>query len=365
MLHPDEKAGWKNRGLRDRGRLYEVKDVFETLDDTGTTYDEAKTALNAHFQPQVNVTYQRHLFRKSSQTDTETVSQFVVRLKQQQQQNKNKNETCQYSEETNNVIRFQVVDKCRCLSLRKTLYTQNEISRLPVYWNLHRQRKQARYKQQALPIQTEPLLSVTNQSQRDMLILILHQQVFIALWSVPWQYRSKAPPHSQSVQQVWATQPYIRQLSLYRRQNLSQLWKQGNFASMCWSKHTNTSTPPARLKWSTVQIQNLKRELMKSMWFIPLALTHLMMSKQRSKSLAFPSKCWLTPAQRAIFSVQPTMPNWSEMARQHKSAIALFVRITHLPSRFNNVWPHRSTTAKPWYQRHFWFCPIHAPSPHC
>ena len=58
-----------------------MKDVFETLDDTGTTYDEAKTALNAHFQPQVNVTYQRHLFRKSSQTDTETVSQFVVRLK--------------------------------------------------------------------------------------------------------------------------------------------------------------------------------------------------------------------------------------------------------------------------------------------
>ena len=39
----------------------EVQAIFVTLADTGATYDEAVAALNAHFQPQVNVTFQRHV----------------------------------------------------------------------------------------------------------------------------------------------------------------------------------------------------------------------------------------------------------------------------------------------------------------
>ena len=36
-----------------------MQEVFATLADTGVTYDEVVTALNAHFQPQVDVTFQR------------------------------------------------------------------------------------------------------------------------------------------------------------------------------------------------------------------------------------------------------------------------------------------------------------------
>ena len=44
----------------------EVQDVFAALADTG--------ALNVHFQPQVNVTFQRHVFRCECQKADETVS---------------------------------------------------------------------------------------------------------------------------------------------------------------------------------------------------------------------------------------------------------------------------------------------------
>ena len=52
----------------------EVQDIFVTLPDTGATYDEAVAVLNAHFQPQVNVTFQRHAYRRECQKADETVS---------------------------------------------------------------------------------------------------------------------------------------------------------------------------------------------------------------------------------------------------------------------------------------------------
>ena len=56
----------------------EVQDIFVTLPDTGATYDEAVAVLNAHFQPQVNVTFQRNVFRCKYQKADEMVSHFMV-----------------------------------------------------------------------------------------------------------------------------------------------------------------------------------------------------------------------------------------------------------------------------------------------
>ena len=39
----------------------EVQDNYATLADTCATYDEAVAALNAHFRPRVNVTFQKHV----------------------------------------------------------------------------------------------------------------------------------------------------------------------------------------------------------------------------------------------------------------------------------------------------------------
>ena len=81
----------------------EVQDIFATLADTGATYDEAVAVFNAHFQPQVNVTFQRHDFCRECQEADETVSQFVVRLGKLAQH-------CEFGAQTDAFIRDQVVD---------------------------------------------------------------------------------------------------------------------------------------------------------------------------------------------------------------------------------------------------------------
>ena len=83
----------------------EVQDICATLADTGATYDEAVSALNAHFQPQINNTFQRHVFRRECQKADETVSQFVIRLRKLAQH-------CKFGAHTDAFIRDQVVDRC-------------------------------------------------------------------------------------------------------------------------------------------------------------------------------------------------------------------------------------------------------------
>ena len=89
----------------------EVQDNSATLADTCATYDEAVAALNAHFQPQVNVTFQRHVFRRECQKADETVSQFVIRLRKLAQH-------CEFGAVTDAFIRDQVVNKCVSKKLR-------------------------------------------------------------------------------------------------------------------------------------------------------------------------------------------------------------------------------------------------------
>ena len=68
----------------------EVQDIFETLTDPGApdgeddnVYKAALRTLDAYFTPQVNVPYERHMFRQMRQEENETVDQFVVRLSNQ------------------------------------------------------------------------------------------------------------------------------------------------------------------------------------------------------------------------------------------------------------------------------------------
>ena len=75
----------------------EVQEVFDTLTDTGTRFDEAVNKLNAHFKPCTNVTYQRHVFRKEEQKDSESITQYVVRLKKLA-------DTCKFGNIQDNVI---------------------------------------------------------------------------------------------------------------------------------------------------------------------------------------------------------------------------------------------------------------------
>jgi len=45
-----------------------------------TQYNAAKRALTAHFNPRINVTYNRHIFKSASQTSEEKLDDFHTRL---------------------------------------------------------------------------------------------------------------------------------------------------------------------------------------------------------------------------------------------------------------------------------------------
>ena len=97
----------------------DVQDIFDTLADTGNTYDIAKTKLEAHFKPKQNVPYNRHVFRQAQQTADETVPQFVTRLKKLAI-------GCSY-DTADDFIRDQVIEKCRSNLLRKKLLAEVDL----------------------------------------------------------------------------------------------------------------------------------------------------------------------------------------------------------------------------------------------
>jgi hypothetical protein len=45
----------------------EASEFFDTLPDTGSSYDSAKKALNEHFNPSKNTEFERYTFRQSKQ----------------------------------------------------------------------------------------------------------------------------------------------------------------------------------------------------------------------------------------------------------------------------------------------------------
>ena len=99
----------------------EVQEIFETLTDPGApegedddVYKAALRTLDAYFTPQVNVPYERHIFRQMKQEEHETVDQFVVRLS-------NQAANCEFGATKNEQIRDQIIDKCKSTELRRRL----------------------------------------------------------------------------------------------------------------------------------------------------------------------------------------------------------------------------------------------------
>ncbi|CAB4009281.1 Transposon Tf2-6 poly, partial [Paramuricea clavata] len=61
----------------------DVQDIFDVLPETGNAkeYEKAEEALTRHFVTQVNVPYERHMFREMAQNENETIDQFAIRLR--------------------------------------------------------------------------------------------------------------------------------------------------------------------------------------------------------------------------------------------------------------------------------------------
>ena len=93
----------------------EVQDIIETLDNTGTKYDQAVAALSDYFKPRKHISFERHVFRHAKQKDDETIDNFIVRLSKL-------SISCEYTvDQKEDMIRDQVVDGCKSTELRRKL----------------------------------------------------------------------------------------------------------------------------------------------------------------------------------------------------------------------------------------------------
>ena len=95
-----------------------IQTIFETLTIEAPTDDidvfkRASEGLTAHFAPQKNKRYERHLFHLCVQTEAETMSQWVTKLKTLAK-------SCEYTDVDDAII-DQVIEKCKSSKLRKTL----------------------------------------------------------------------------------------------------------------------------------------------------------------------------------------------------------------------------------------------------
>ena len=104
-----------------------VQDIFFTPDEgTGeNNYRRLKDALNKYFKPQANVPYERLCFREMNQLPSETVEQFVTRLRQ-------KTQSCEFGDASavEERIRDQVISKCLSHNIRRELLEKGKIGTL-------------------------------------------------------------------------------------------------------------------------------------------------------------------------------------------------------------------------------------------
>ena len=59
----------------------ETQDLFDTFTNTGTDYKTAMNKLDAYFSPKKNVDYEIFQFRQAKQQESETLDQFITRLR--------------------------------------------------------------------------------------------------------------------------------------------------------------------------------------------------------------------------------------------------------------------------------------------
>ena len=92
----------------------EVQEVYFMLvgEDTIATFQDTLKVLDDYFIPKANVPFERHLFRQIAQESSETVDQFVCRLRQRAV-------SCDFGEQEDDYIRDQVIDKCCSCHMRR------------------------------------------------------------------------------------------------------------------------------------------------------------------------------------------------------------------------------------------------------
>lgn len=97
----------------------ELQEVYYTLvdEEAEKTFDQCLKILDDYLKPQSNVLFERHLFRQMEQLQSESVDQFICRLRQ-------KASLCEF-DDVDIAIRDQLIEKCKNSSIRRKFLQQS------------------------------------------------------------------------------------------------------------------------------------------------------------------------------------------------------------------------------------------------
>lgn len=97
-----------------------VQQVFETLGDTGTSFQHACDVLDAYFKPKKNVTFERYKFKQLTQERGETTAMYITRMRQAVG-------SCEYSN-VEEEIRDHFIASGFSLKLKRRLLTEQNLT---------------------------------------------------------------------------------------------------------------------------------------------------------------------------------------------------------------------------------------------
>ena len=99
----------------------ETQEIFETLQDTGNTYDKAITKLNECFNVKKDILYEQSVFREAKQETDESLDQFITRLRKL-------TTYCEYGNNVNDEIRDQVIHTSKTTKLLTQLLQEQDLT---------------------------------------------------------------------------------------------------------------------------------------------------------------------------------------------------------------------------------------------
>ena len=104
----------------------ELLEIYYTpvSEDQDTSFNDCVAVLDNYFTPEVNVPFERHVFRQMQQMEGETIDQFVCRLRQ-------KAISCEFPN-VDEAIGDQIIEECRDPKLRRKFLEKSSEATLTV-----------------------------------------------------------------------------------------------------------------------------------------------------------------------------------------------------------------------------------------
>lgn len=206
-----------------------TQEIFETLQDTGDTYEAAKTKLDSHFAPKKNVDYEIFQFRQAAQKPGETVDQFSTRLRKLAA-------TCEFHDSEKEIKSAIILN---CLSKRLRRFALRE-ENLTLDQLLSKARSLEASEQQASGM--EQSLQQTTEAVNNLHLKRKSQPSKPRKWTKPQQ----KPPHASQASQcrqcgrAW---PHTQGPCPAKGKMCNKCGKPNHFSNVCYTNKQSRQMP--------------------------------------------------------------------------------------------------------------------------